>query len=74
MPDAFVLQMLKDVQRIKGLETDVVLLQFWLAGLTGLAESGSSNQRLIWKSLVLVKVRGGREQHDRLTKVLLRVD
>ncbi|KAF9986115.1 mediator complex subunit [Mortierella antarctica] len=56
VPDVFVLQMLNDVQRIKELETDVVLLQLWLAGLTGLAESGSSNQRLIWKSLVLVKI------------------
>ncbi|KAG9321573.1 hypothetical protein KVV02_003209 [Mortierella alpina] len=56
VPDVFVLQMLNDVRRIKELETDVVLLQFWLAGLTGLAESGSSNQRLIWKSLVLVKI------------------
>ncbi|KAG0211354.1 mediator complex subunit [Mortierella sp. GBA30] len=55
VPDVFVLQMLKDIHRIKGLEMDVVLLQFWLAGLTGLAESSSSNQRLIWKSLILVK-------------------
>ncbi|KAF8933458.1 mediator complex subunit [Dissophora ornata] len=56
MSDVFIVQRLKDAQRIKELEMDVILLQFWLAGLTGLAESGSSNQRLIWKSLVLVKV------------------
>ncbi|KAF9090189.1 mediator complex subunit [Mortierella sp. AD031] len=53
--DAFVVQRLKDVQRIKGLTMDTVLLQFWLAGLTGLAESTSSSQRLVWKCLVLVK-------------------
>ncbi|KAF9198946.1 mediator complex subunit [Haplosporangium sp. Z 27] len=47
---------LKDVQRIKAQELDVVLLQFWLAGLTGLAESSSENQRKIWKSMVLVKI------------------
>lgn len=35
---------------------DTVLLQFWLAALTGLAESNSANQRLLWKSLVFVKV------------------
>lgn len=52
----FVAQRLKDVQRIKGLTMDTVLLQFWLAGLTGLAESNTSNQRLLWKCLVLVKV------------------
>ncbi|KAF9087845.1 mediator complex subunit [Mortierella sp. GBA35] len=53
--DAFVVQRLKDVQRIKGLTMDTVLLQFWLAGLTGLAESTSSSQRLVWKCFVLVK-------------------
>ncbi|KAI8599783.1 mediator complex subunit Med5-domain-containing protein [Dissophora ornata] len=58
MSDVFIVQRLKDAQRIKELEMDVILLQFWLAGLTGLAESGSSNQRLIWKSLVLVKIPG----------------
>jgi hypothetical protein len=52
----FVVQRLKDVQKIKGLTMDTVLLQFWLAGLTGLAESISSSQKLLWKSLVLVKV------------------
>ncbi|KAI1298575.1 mediator complex subunit [Mortierella claussenii] len=51
-----VVQRLKDVQRIKDLEMDIVLLQFWLAALTGLAESGTSNQRLIWKTFVLVKI------------------
>ncbi|KAI7815866.1 mediator complex subunit Med5-domain-containing protein [Gamsiella multidivaricata] len=56
VPDVFVVQRIKDIRRIKGLELDVVLLQFWLAGLTGLAESNSSSQRLIWKSLLLVKV------------------
>ncbi|KAF9111778.1 hypothetical protein BGX27_004433 [Mortierella sp. AM989] len=56
VPDTFVVQRLKDVQRIKAQELDVVLLQFWLAGLTGLAESISENQRKIWKSLVLVKI------------------
>ncbi|KAF9181941.1 mediator complex subunit [Haplosporangium sp. Z 11] len=35
---------------------DAVLLQFWLAGLTGLAESTTLSQRLIWKSIVLVKI------------------
>ncbi|KAK3847103.1 MAG: mediator complex subunit Med5-domain-containing protein [Linnemannia gamsii] len=56
VPDLFVVQRLKDVQRIKGLTMDTVLLQFWLAGLTGLAESNSSSQRLLWKCLVLVKI------------------
>ncbi|KAF9162242.1 mediator complex subunit [Mortierella sp. AD010] len=56
VPDAFVVQRLKDVQRIKAQELDVVLLQFWLAGLTGLAESSAENQRNIWKSMVLVKM------------------
>ncbi|KAG0299876.1 mediator complex subunit [Dissophora globulifera] len=56
MSDVFIAQRLKDIQRIKGLEMDVILLQFWLAGLTGLAESNSPHQRLIWKSLVLVKI------------------
>ncbi|KAG0289617.1 mediator complex subunit [Linnemannia gamsii] len=56
VPDVFVAQRLKDVQRIKGLTMDTVLLQFWLAGLTGLAESNTSNQRLLWKCLVLVKL------------------
>ncbi|KAF9905881.1 mediator complex subunit [Linnemannia zychae] len=56
VPDVFVVQRLKDVQRIKGLTMDTVLLQFWLAGLTGLAESNSSSQRLLWKCLVLVKI------------------
>ncbi|KAF9963087.1 mediator complex subunit [Modicella reniformis] len=55
VPDVFIVQRLKDVQRIKALELDVVLLQFWLASLTGLAESNTPSQRLIWKSLVLVK-------------------
>lgn len=55
--DVFVVQRLKDVQRIKALELDIVLLQFWLASLTGLAESTTPNQRLVWKSIVLVKVR-----------------
>ncbi|KAF9926017.1 mediator complex subunit [Linnemannia zychae] len=54
--DIFVVQRLKDLQRIKGLTMDTVLLQFWLAGLTGLAESVSSSQRLLWKCLVLVKI------------------
>ncbi|KAG0311540.1 mediator complex subunit [Linnemannia gamsii] len=54
--DVFVVQRLKDVQRIKGLTMDTVLLQFWLAGLTGLAESNTSSQRLLWKCLVLVKI------------------
>ena len=35
---------------------DAVLLQFWLAGLTGLAEASTVDQRAIWKSVVLVKV------------------
>ncbi|KAG0018798.1 hypothetical protein BGZ80_006715, partial [Entomortierella chlamydospora] len=56
VPDAFVVQRLKDVQRIKAQELDVVLLQLWLAGLTGLAESSAENQRNIWKSMVLVKM------------------
>ncbi|KAF9330528.1 mediator complex subunit [Linnemannia elongata] len=56
VPDVFVLQRLKDVQRIKGLTMETVILQFWLAGLTGLAESNSSSQRLLWKCLVLVKI------------------
>ncbi|KAG0275256.1 mediator complex subunit [Linnemannia exigua] len=56
VPDLFVVQRLKDVQRIKGLTMDTVLLQFWLAGLTGLAESSTSSQRLLWKCLVLVKI------------------
>ncbi|KAG0245783.1 mediator complex subunit [Mortierella sp. GBA43] len=56
VPDAFVVQRLKDVQRIKAMDLDVVLLQFWLASLTGLAESSTPNQRLIWKSIVLVKI------------------
>ncbi|KAG0331221.1 mediator complex subunit [Podila humilis] len=54
--DLFVVQRLKDTQRIKDLEMDAVLLQFWLAALTGLAESNSPNQRLIWKSLIFVKI------------------
>ncbi|KAF9427000.1 mediator complex subunit [Podila epigama] len=54
--EGFVVQRLKDTQRIKNIEMDIVLLQFWLAALTGLAESNTSHQRLIWKSLVLVKI------------------
>ncbi|ORZ13369.1 mediator complex subunit Med5-domain-containing protein [Lobosporangium transversale] len=56
VPDIFVVQRLKDMKKIKALEMDVVLLQFWLAGLTGLAESTTLSQRLIWKSLVSVKI------------------
>lgn len=44
------------MQQIKTLEMDAVLLQFWLAGLTGLAEASTLDQRAIWKSVVLVKV------------------
>ncbi|KAG0020752.1 mediator complex subunit [Podila clonocystis] len=55
-PDLFVVQRLKDTQKFKGLDMDTVLLQFWLAALTGLAESNSANQRLLWKSLVFVKI------------------
>lgn len=56
IPDLFVVQRLKDTQKFKGLDMDTVLLQFWLAALTGLAESNSANQRLLWKSLVFVKI------------------
>ncbi|KAG0052636.1 mediator complex subunit [Gryganskiella cystojenkinii] len=56
VPDELIVQRLKDTQRIKTLEMDTVLLQFWLAGLTGLAEASTSDQRMIWKSMVLVKI------------------
>ncbi|GJJ73171.1 mediator of RNA polymerase II transcription subunit 5 [Entomortierella parvispora] len=56
IPDALIVQRLKDTQQIKTLEMDTVLLQFWLAGLTGLAEASTLDQRVIWKSVVLVKI------------------
>ncbi|KAF9313689.1 mediator complex subunit [Podila horticola] len=56
IPDLFVVQRLKDAQKFKSLDMDTVLLQLWLAALTGLAESNSANQRLLWKSLVFVKI------------------